>query len=154
MDRSIVSSLPTEKLDRTNYASWSHKMHQYLLGHGYRSYVDGVNDPAPESTQGLFGLGTSDKQGNVLLRIQCHRSAAQPYPKREDVEGGLGKSEKDFLREYHGSEIATQARAQQYPTKGHVGVVKIRHYVRIVRRNHRGSGPEGSKAQTCKTSKI
>ena len=41
----------------------------------------------------------------------------------------------------------------KYNADGSV-VVKIRHYVRIVRRNHRGSGPEGSKAQTCKTSKI
>ena len=36
----MASSLPTEKLDRSNYASWSYKMHQYLLGHGYWSYVD------------------------------------------------------------------------------------------------------------------
>jgi hypothetical protein len=35
MDRGVGSFLPTEKLDRTNYASWSYKMHQYLLGHGY-----------------------------------------------------------------------------------------------------------------------
>ena len=46
----MASSLPMEKLDRNNYASWSYKMHQYLLGHGYRSYVDGANDTAPEST--------------------------------------------------------------------------------------------------------
>ena len=44
------SSLPTEKLDRSNYASWSYKMHQYLLGHGYWSYVEGANDAAPDST--------------------------------------------------------------------------------------------------------
>ena len=48
MDRSMVSSLPTEKLDRNNYASWSYKMHQYLLGHAYWSYVEGANDAAPE----------------------------------------------------------------------------------------------------------
>ena len=35
MDRGMASSLPTEKLDRSNDASWSYKMHQYLLGHGY-----------------------------------------------------------------------------------------------------------------------
>ena len=34
------------------------------------------------------------------------------------------------------------------------GVVTIRHYVQIVRRNHRGSGLEGLSAQTCYTSKI
>ena len=35
MDKIIVSSLPTEKLDRSSYASWSDKMHQYFLGHDY-----------------------------------------------------------------------------------------------------------------------
>jgi hypothetical protein len=50
MDRGMGSFLPTEKLDRTNYASWSYKMHQYLLGHGYWSYVDGANDTAPDPT--------------------------------------------------------------------------------------------------------
>ena len=54
MDRSMASSLPTKKLDRTNYASWSYKMHQYLLGHGYWSYVEGANDAAPESTHRDF----------------------------------------------------------------------------------------------------
>ena len=44
MDRGMASSLPTEKLDRNNYASWSYKMHQYLLGHSYWSYVEGAND--------------------------------------------------------------------------------------------------------------
>ena len=44
------SSLPTEKLDRSNYTSWSYKMHQHLLGHGYWSYVEGTNDVAPDST--------------------------------------------------------------------------------------------------------
>ena len=36
-----------EKLDRTNYASWSHG---YLLGHRYWSYVQGANDGASDST--------------------------------------------------------------------------------------------------------
>ena len=54
MDRGMVSSHPTEKLDRSNYASWSYKMHRYLLGHGYWSYVDGANDATPESTHRDF----------------------------------------------------------------------------------------------------
>ena len=54
MDRGMASSLPTEKLNRTNYASWSYKMHQYLLGHGYWSYVAGANDAAPEPTHRDF----------------------------------------------------------------------------------------------------
>ena len=54
MDRGMGSSLSTEKLDRSNYTSWSYKMHQYLLGHGYWSYVEGANDAAPDSTHGDF----------------------------------------------------------------------------------------------------
>ena len=54
MDRGMTSSLTTEKLDRSNYASWLHKMHQYLLGHGYWSYVDGANDTTPDSTHRDF----------------------------------------------------------------------------------------------------
>ena len=50
----MASSLPTEKLDRKNYASWSYKMHPYMLGHGYWSYVDGANDAALESTHKDF----------------------------------------------------------------------------------------------------
>ena len=37
MDRNVTSSLPVEKLDRSNYAFWSYKMHHYLLGHNYWS---------------------------------------------------------------------------------------------------------------------
>ena len=48
MDRGITISLPVEKLDRSNYASWSYKMHQYLLRHGYWSYVEGANEVAPK----------------------------------------------------------------------------------------------------------
>ena len=44
------SSLPTEKLDRSNYASWSYKMHQHLLEHGYWSSVDGANDTSLDAT--------------------------------------------------------------------------------------------------------
>ena len=54
MDRGMANSLPTEQLDRSNYASWSYKMHQYLLGHGYWSYVNGANNTAPNTAHRDF----------------------------------------------------------------------------------------------------
>ena len=48
------SSLWTEKLDRRNYASWSHKMQQYLLRHGYWSYGEGAIDAASDVTHKDF----------------------------------------------------------------------------------------------------
>ena len=50
LDRGMAGSLSMEKLDRSNYAAWMYKMHQYLLGHDYWSYVNGANDATPEVT--------------------------------------------------------------------------------------------------------
>ena len=36
------NSLPSKKLDRNNFASWEYKMHKYLVGHGYWSYIKGT----------------------------------------------------------------------------------------------------------------
>ena len=54
MDRGMGGALPTEKLDRSNYASWEYKMHHYLLGHGYWSYIHGENEVVPEPTHKDF----------------------------------------------------------------------------------------------------
>ena len=43
-DRAMGSSLPIEKLNRSNYVSWAYKMHQYVLRHGYWSYVEEANE--------------------------------------------------------------------------------------------------------------
>ena len=53
--------LPTEKLDRRNYASWEYKMHQYLPGHGYWSYIHGENEVAPKSAHKDFPAGSRQK---------------------------------------------------------------------------------------------
>ena len=70
MDRGMATSLSTEKLDRTNYASWSYKMHQYLLGHGYWSYVEGANDAAPKSIHRDFPAWECYPVRDVR-RVQC-----------------------------------------------------------------------------------
>ena len=40
-------ALPHEKLDRNNFASWEYKMHQYLVGQGYWSYIKGSQENKP-----------------------------------------------------------------------------------------------------------
>ena len=50
MDKGMGSSLPMEKLNRGKYTSCSYKMHQYLLGHEYWTYVEGVNDASLDTT--------------------------------------------------------------------------------------------------------
>ena len=42
--------LPSEKLDRNNFASWEYKMHQYLVGQGYWSYIEGAHIDRPIET--------------------------------------------------------------------------------------------------------
>ena len=117
----MASSLPTDKLDKSNYASWSYKMHQYLLGDCLWSYVDGANDVAHDATyRGSFGLETSDKRGNVLLRVQCLRQAAQPYPRCRDAKESLDEPENGFRRKPHSSEAAAQAGVEQCTAERHV----------------------------------
>ena len=50
MNTQMGSALPIEKLDRTNFASWEYKMHQYLVGQGYWSYFKGAHENQPNST--------------------------------------------------------------------------------------------------------
>ena len=38
------SSFPMDKLDHNKYTSWEYKMHQYLVGQGYWSYIKGAYD--------------------------------------------------------------------------------------------------------------
>ena len=59
-------------------------------------------------------------QGNVLLRIQCQRAAAQPYSGCQDAKGSSNEPEKGFRYKHHGPETATQAGVEQCLTKGHV----------------------------------
>ena len=67
----VGTMLPIENLDRSNYASWSYRMHQYLLGHGYRSYVDGANDATPEMTHRDFSYVVDSRYLSRILCFSC-----------------------------------------------------------------------------------
>ena len=54
MNNQMGSALPTEKLDRTNYTSWEYKMHPYLIGQGYWSYIQGARENQPDSTHANY----------------------------------------------------------------------------------------------------
>jgi hypothetical protein len=71
MNRGVGSFLPTEKLDRTNYASWSYKMYQYLVGHGYWSYVDGANAIAPDPTDASFPAWEKSASRVMYCFVSC-----------------------------------------------------------------------------------
>ena len=70
MYRGMGNLLLTEKLQRSNYEAWSYKTHQYLLGHGYWSYVEGANDTAPESTHRDFSAW-EQAASKVLYCFMC-----------------------------------------------------------------------------------
>ena len=83
-------------------------MHQYLLGHGYWSYVDGANDAAPEPTHRDFPTWEQSTQGIILLRIVCGRTTVELCSGCLDAEGCVGKYEEDFRCEYHNQEDVAQ----------------------------------------------
>ena len=92
MDTSMASSLPTEK------------MHQYLLGHGYWSYVEGANDTTLESTQRFPGVGTIGEHDIILFWVLCGRTAIELCSGCENAKGCVGESEEDFRREHYSQE--------------------------------------------------
>ena len=49
-----MGTLPSEKLDRSNYSSWEYKMNQYLVGQGYGSYIIGAHENKPEITHANY----------------------------------------------------------------------------------------------------
>ena len=80
MDKGIASSLLTEELDRNNYASWLYKMHQYLLGHGYWSYVNGANDTAPDSTHRDLQAWEQSASRVLYVEYKCIMDVFTLYP--------------------------------------------------------------------------
>ena len=105
------SLVPTKKLDRSNYICWSYKMHQYLLGHGYWSYLEGENDASPNSTPSFPSLEIGGKQSSVLLQIYCEQPAIEPHPGHQNVKGCLGKSEELFLLQARNTESSSLDRS-------------------------------------------
>ena len=72
MDRGMAKSFLTEKLDKRNYASWSYKMHQYLLVHRYWSYMEGVNEGALEPTQKDFPVWEQAASRVLYFMVDAH----------------------------------------------------------------------------------
>ena len=71
MERSMSSSLPIEKLDQNNYASWPYKMHHYLLGHDYWSYVEGGNEVVPELAHKDFLVWEQEASKVLYYLVFC-----------------------------------------------------------------------------------
>ena len=70
------SSLPSEKLDRSNYSSWEYKMNQYLVGQGYWSYIIGARKQTRNHTRQLPNVGARSESGTILLGNMCTRPHA------------------------------------------------------------------------------
>ena len=71
MDRGMVGGLPTEKLDKSNYVTWEYKMHQYLLGHGYWTYIHGENEVLVEPAHKDF-LAWEQAASRVLYYLASY----------------------------------------------------------------------------------
>ena len=69
------SALPTEKLDRTNYTSWEYKMHQYLVGQGYWSYIQGAHENQPDSTHANYPAWEQAASRRYSTPIQHNENA-------------------------------------------------------------------------------
>ena len=71
MNIKMGSAFPTKKLDRTNFASWEYKMHQYLVGQGYWSYIEGVHETQPNPTHADYPTWEHAASRVLYCRASC-----------------------------------------------------------------------------------
>ena len=63
MNTQMGSALPTEKLDRNNFASWEYKMHQYL--------VEGAHEDQPVVTAPEYATWEQDEIRVMYFLATC-----------------------------------------------------------------------------------
>ena len=65
------NSLPSEKLDRNNFAFWEYKMHQYLVGQGYWNYIEGAHEDQPVVTALEYATWEKARSGMMYCLATC-----------------------------------------------------------------------------------
>ena len=91
MDRGMGGALPIKKLDRSNYASWEYKMHQYVFGHGYFSYIHGENEVAPKSAHKDFPVWEQATSRVLHCLVSCVHDKMLGYIRMRRCRKRLGK---------------------------------------------------------------
>ena len=54
MNTQMGSTLPSEKLDWSNFSSWEYRMNQYLVVQGYWGYIKGLHEKKPNITDAEY----------------------------------------------------------------------------------------------------
>ena len=110
------NSLPSEKLDRNNFAFWEYKMHKYLFGQGYWSYIKGAqeNKPAPKDAD------YSIWQQAVSRVMYCFATGVNEHLLGYIREAKKPKEAWENQRKIFTGKTSTPPRVEQHLTKGHV----------------------------------
>mgnify|MGYP000506438161 FL=1 len=101
-----------------NYASWSYKIHQYLLGHSYWSYVEGANDTTPESTHRDFPAWEQSESRVLYCFTSCVGEQLLSYIR--DVKTPKGAWENPACM-HHSQEASVLTGVEQPTTTRFVG---------------------------------
>ena len=101
MKAQMGRAFPTEKLDRSNIASWKYKMHQYLVG----QRILGLYRRSPrKSTQlgtcRLPSLGANIESCAILSGIMCPWSHAWLHSRCENSKRSLGQPQEDLCSQH------------------------------------------------------
>ena len=98
MNTQMGSALHTEKLDRTNFASWEYKMHQYLVGQGYWSYIRGAHETQPNPTHADYPAWEQVASRVLYCLASCVHEHMRGYIRDSKTPKKLGKNSRRFLR--------------------------------------------------------
>ena len=73
MNTQMGSSLPSEKLDRSNYLSWEYKMNQFLVHQGHWSYIKAAK---AQSREGNKDAKAQNREGTKPRRHKAAKNRA------------------------------------------------------------------------------
>ena len=121
MNTQMGSALPSEKLDRNKFASWKYKMHQYLVGQVYWSYIKGAHEYQPDPT--TLEYATWEQAANCVMYwlVTCIHDHMLGYIREAKTPKEAWENlRKDFRGRHNPKKASTPPRVEQRPTKGHV----------------------------------
>ena len=97
-------------------------MHQYLVGQGYWSYIEGAQETKLNPTRRMLNMGENNKSVVVLFGVMCPQPHARLHSGSQDAEGNMGEPQEDF-RGQHNDTLSRKSASTCRSLGGTAGVL-------------------------------
>ena len=96
-------------------------MHQYLVGQGYWSYVEGANENQPNPTHADYPTWEQATSHVLYCLASCiHDHLLNYIQEAKTPKEVWGEPQEDFRGQHDRKKASTPSRVERYTTEGHV----------------------------------